>query len=257
MEKLTVIILTHNDEATLTQTIESTQALTNVKRIIIDDHSTDATVSIAKKYHIPFITLGLNNDFASHRNRALSKAPTDWVLFLDSDESLTPQLCKAINALPTDPMANASAYRMRRVDTFWKTTIRHGEAGGTWVTRLVNKERGKFVRPVHEVWENDGPIEPLAGHLHHYPHPTIAEFLEHVNRYSTIEAGYRARIGKSGDIVDVVITPVAKFIYTYFVQQGFRDGPAGFVYSFMMSFHSFLVRTKLYQHTDTTPLWQE
>lgn len=255
MEKLTVIILTHNDEATLAQTIESTTALAHAKRIIIDDHSTDATASIAKKYHIPCITLSLNNDFAAHRNQALSKAPTDWVLFLDSDEALTPQLCKTINALPANPMA--SAYRMQRVDTFWKTTIRHGEAGDTWVIRLVHRNRGKFVRPVHEVWDSDGPIEPLVGKLHHYPHPTIAEFLEHVNRYSTIEANYRARIGKAGDIVDVVVTPVAKFIYTYFIQQGFRDGPAGFAYSFMMSFHSFLVRTKLYQHTDTTPLWQE
>lgn len=255
MNKVTVVILTHNDEATLAKTIESTKALTSVKRIIIDDHSTDATASIAKQYRIPFITLNLDNDFAAHRNRALSKAPTDWVLFLDSDEVLTPQLCTALNALPNDPPI--SAYRMRRVDTFWKTTIAHGEAGTVWVTRLVNRNRGKYVRPVHEVWEPDGATESLAGELHHYPHPTIAEFLEHVNRYSTIEANYRARTGRAGDLVDVVVTPIAKFMYTYFIRQGFRDGPAGFVYSFMMSFHSFLVRAKLYQHTDTTPLWQE
>jgi len=253
MNKVTVVILTHNDEATLIKTIESTQSLSLVKRIIIDDHSTDTTPSIAKKYHIPCITLGLDNDFAAHRNRALSKAPTDWVLFLDSDEMLTPELCRAIAELPPDP--DASAYRMRRVDTFWKTTIAHGEVGTVWVTRLVNKKRGKFVRPVHEVWENEGTIESLTGKLRHYPHPTVAEFLEHVNRYSSIEANYRARTGRAGDIVDVVVTPVAKFIYTYVIRQGFRDGPAGFVYSFMMSFHSFLVRAKLYQHTDTTPLW--
>jgi hypothetical protein len=77
----------------------------------------------------------------------------------------------------------------------------------------------------------------------------LVDFIEDVNVYSTMRAEELQKQGKQATVFELIFYPFGKFIYTYFIQRGFLDGPAGFVYSFVMSFHSFLVRAKLLVNT--------
>jgi hypothetical protein len=91
-------------------------------------------------------------------------------------------------------------------------------------------------------------VTSLKGYLNHYPHPTVKEFLQEVNFYSTLRAKELFAQGKKTGIFAILFYPLGKFILTYFLKMGFLDGPPGFAYAFFMSFHSFLVRVKLYQY---------
>lgn len=248
MKELSAVILTKNEEKNIQRAIKSIKIITVINVItVIDDGSTDKTIEIAKKLGAVVISHPLANDYAAQRNFALQNAPTDWILFLDADEEITPELAKEIENLPED--SSYSAYNFKRIDTFWNTKMLHGEAGNCFVPRLVNKTKGNFVRPVHEEWNGTAPTKNLSGVLDHFPHPTIKEFVEEVNTYSDLNSDYFVKAGKRTNVLDILFTPLLKFIYTYFVKFGFLDGVAGFVYSFMMSFHSFLSRAKLYTRT--------
>ncbi len=98
-------------------------------------------------------------------------------------------------------------------------------------------------------WDTEKPIVEVDRRylINHYPHPTIVQFLEHVNFYSTLNAKYYYQQKRRTSIWEIMAVPWLKFIYTYFFKLGFLDGATGLVYSFMMSFHSFLTRAKLYQ----------
>jgi hypothetical protein len=103
---------------------------------------------------------------------------------------------------------------------------------------------------VHEVFYTADNVGQLENFINHYPHPTLSEFINDINNYSSIRAEELFTQGVRTNVFQIIFYPLIKFKYNYFILFGFLDGPAGFVYSFMMSFHSFLVRSKLYQ------LWQ-
>ena len=142
---------------------------------------------------------------------------------------------------------------MKRRDYFWGKELKYGETKkvrNQGIVRLVKKGAGKWMGTVHEVFNTVENIGSLNGYINHYPHPTLKEFIEDVNTYSSIRAEELFNQGVKTNIFQIIFYPLIKFKYNYFILLGFLDGPAGFVYSFMMSFHSFLVRSKLYQ------LWQ-
>lgn len=183
-------------------------------------------------------------DFAAARNDELAKAKTEWVLFVDSDEKITPALkAEILSAIKSHTY---DAYRVTRLDTFLGRQLRYGEPGHTKLIRLAKKDFGQWVRPVHEVWEGQGKVGTLTHPLLHSPHTTVASFLDKINRYSTLEAQYRFKLGIKSSIWKIAIYPIAKFKYNYLLRQGFRDGVPGTIIAIMMSFHSFLTWTKLY-----------
>lgn len=242
MKKLTVVILAHNEETNIRHSLESVSFTDKI--IVIDDHSQDNTAKLAKQLNAKVVSYTGKDDFAQRRNFALSQSDTDWVLFVDADEVVSPELAREVAKLPDDPPE--SAFFIRRVDFFWEQKITHGELWNARFARLVNRKSGNFVRAVHEVWKSEGKTGNLQGLLLHYPHPTIKEFLLSVNRYSTLNAHVFLQEKRSTNALDILCTPLLKFLFTYFLRLGFLDGFVGFVYSFMMSFHSFLTRAKLY-----------
>jgi glycosyltransferase involved in cell wall biosynthesis len=243
MKNYTLVVITKNEEENIGKLLKTFS--NNVPKLVIDDYSTDNTVKVAKQHKANIIQRNLGNNFATQRNYALQKVKTDWVLFLDADELPNDNLIKEIDKL--ENTKNVSAYLFKRVDVFWNKEIRHGEVLNCFVPRLVNKNNGRFIRAVHEEWEpKRGKVIKLNGELKHYPHKNIANFLREINYYSTMNADYFYKTNKKTNAMDIFFTPLFKFVYTYFFKLGLLDGPAGFVYSFMMSFHSFLSRSKLY-----------
>lgn len=268
MKKISAVILTKNEESRIEKTIYSLQFCNEI--LLIDDNSTDKTTSIAKKLRAIVYQRSLNTDFASQRNYGLEKAKGDWILFIDADEEITSELQKEIkdvirnDQLPiTNYQSNSKsktqnlnhnqcdAYALRRRDYWLGKELKFGETRkvrNTGIVRLVRKGSGQWFGNVHEVFNTARKVKRLDNFLNHYPHPTISDFIYDINFYSTLRAKELYSHGISTNIIQIIIYPLFKFLLTYFIYFGFLDGSPGFIYSFFMSFHSFLVRAKLYQY---------
>lgn len=196
--------------------------------------------------NLTIITLDQSDiyDFALVRNKELAKANTPWVLFLDSDEVISQKLEAEIELAIKN--TQVAAYYIKRQDIFLGKYLKHGETGNAKFIRLARKDYGKWVRPVHEVWEGQGRVDTLTNPLLHYSHKSISSFLDKINLYSSIDAQYRFQSGKKSNLGKIAFYPILKFILNYVFKLGFMDGVPGVIMAMMMSFHSYLTWTKLY-----------
>ncbi|MBI2036184.1 hypothetical protein HYT17_00910 [Candidatus Microgenomates bacterium] len=128
----------------------------------------------------------------------------------------------------------------------WGRELKYGETVNVKLLRLAKKEAGKWEGKVHEKWVVKGKTGQLENPLHHFPHQRIGEFLQEINFYTDIRARELFDRNVKTYWWSIILYPKAKFIINYLVYQGFRDGLPGLVFALMMSFHSFLVRAKLW-----------
>ncbi|KKU46233.1 MAG: Glycosyl transferase family 2 [Microgenomates group bacterium GW2011_GWA2_46_7] len=210
------------------------------------------------KSNLTIITLNQPgiSDFSAARNAELAKVKTDWVLFVDSDEKITPALKDEIIGVCNQASSPYGAYFIPRLDTFQGRALHHGETGHAKFIRLARRDWGKWTRPVHEVWlvrrslgvggVGDDRVGELKNPLLHTPHPSISSFLTKINQYSTLEAQYRYTQGVKSSLFKILVYPLAKFKLNYLFRFGFLDGVPGAIMAIMMSFHSYLTWTKLY-----------
>jgi glycosyltransferase involved in cell wall biosynthesis len=249
--KISAIILAKNEEKKIGKTIKSLSFCDEV--IVIDDESSDATVQIAQKTGVKVLSHSKKNEFGGQRNWAMEQSENDWILFIDADEEVSEELKKetlsllTTNHYPLDTSIPV-AYAIPRRDFFWDTELKHGEtktARTRGIIRLVKRGSGVWIGAVHERYVSSGKVGKLYGYLNHHSHDSISSFVQDINIYSSIRATELASQGIGTSPIGLIFIPFGKFIYTYFILGGFLDGPAGFVYSFVMSFHSFLVRAKL------------
>lgn len=237
---LSVIILTKNSDTTLAKALESVQWAQ--ERLIIDDESSDSTKHIADTYGAKWISSPLKN-FADQRNKGLSLATYDWVLFLDSDEHLSPELQHEIQTLL--PTTQLNGFLIKRTDVFMHKTLRYGETGMMYLLRLAKRDAGVWNRPVHEVWNINGGVGELTHSIMHTPHASITSFLEKINLYTEMEKARK-------DpwllwLIKLLYYPKVKFFVNYLLKRGFLDGFPGFAMAYMMSLHSLIVRIKQYE----------
>lgn len=241
---ITAIILTKNEVNIIKSAIESISFCNEV--LIIDDESTDSTITKAKEYGATVLSHPSHNHFADQRNWAMEHAKNEWILFIDADEKVSTNLKFEICNLKLHE--NIVAYTIPRRDFFWGHEMRHGETKQTrtkGIIRLVKKGSGVWTGAVHETFIPIGDVGKLHAFLDHHSHNSLSSFVQDINSYSTIRSFELNSQGKQVSSLELIFYPFGKFIYTYFILLGFLDGPAGFVYSFVMSFHSFLVRAKL------------
>lgn len=246
---ISAVVLTHNSAATLSTTLKSLTFADEL--LVIDDHSTDETLTIAKSHKAIVTTHTLGEDFATQRNLGLQLAQGDWVLFVDSDEIVSESLANEIIQVSHAP-SDIQGYMVKREDMMWGKVLRHGETENVRLLRFAKKEAGEWVRPVHEVWQVKGLIGNFVSPLLHTPHPSVSQFLDSVSRYSTINAQYLYKQKTKIPLWHVVAYPVAKFFVNYIWRLGFLDGTQGAIVALMMSFHSYLVRSKLWLLTHTS-----
>ncbi len=255
---LSIIVLTHNDEEHLVDCLE----LLNFgdELIIIDDESTDRSTDIAKNYTKKVFIRPLNNNFSNQRNFALNNAHGNWVLFVDSDEFISEKLRDEIlskikqkdEILSKIKQKDVSGYYMRRIDFMWGKKILHGEVGEIRLMRLAKRDSGKWHGKVHEEWRVSGTTGTLTNPLVHAPHQSVKEFIKEVDLYSSLRAEELRETNGNSNFFLIIMYPLGKFVQNYFFKKGYKDGVAGFIYAMIMSFHSFLVRGKLYLgKTDT------
>jgi len=255
--QLSVAIITFNEEANIGRTLASVQPLVGDGRgeiILVDCGSTDRTVEIAKS-HGAKIFVETWKGYAAQKNSALEKASGDWILSLDADEELDAELQRALAELlqslnrlsdlegkddaPSAQEAGASpavigadfdGLYIPRKNEFLGRWIRHG---GFWPDpklRLFRRGKGKFEdRAVHEDVQIEGLTRTIqSGALLHHSYPTISDYIEHMNRYSSLGAEMVVAKGKVGfSFLNIVVRPAFTFIHNYFLRLGFLDGREG------------------------------
>lgn len=243
---ISAIILSKNEEDNIIDCVKSVSFCDEI--IIVDDISSDKTIEVVKKLKNPKITIlqhTLDNDFSIQRNFGLTQAKGEWVLFVDADERVSAALAYEIsNAIVFS--SDVNGFYIKRRDNIWGRELKYGESGSIKLLRLGKKEFGKWEGKVHEVWKIKGKRGLLNNFLLHYPHDNIKEFLKEVNFYTSLRAEELYKKGAKTDFMSIFLYPLGKFLLNFLLRRGFLDGIAGLIVAIMMSFHSFLVRGKLW-----------
>lgn len=187
----------------------------------------------------------LQNDFSGQRNFGLEKARHEWVLFVDSDEYISGDLEKEIKDF-VHSAGDYSGMSFLRQDFFLGKKLSFGETANSSFVRLIKRGKGRWKGAVHEVLVVDGKIKTAKNRIFHYSHKNISEFLLKINFYTTIRAKELKENGRKTNFLQIVFNPAGKFLVNYFFRFGLLDGMPGLILALGMSFHSFLVRAKLF-----------
>lgn len=250
--KLTGIILTKNEEKNIADCLDCLHFCDEI--LVIDDYSTDRTSEIVeqeikKSSKIKIFKRKLDNDFSKQREFGVEKSSNDWILFVDADERISTDLANEIKeALSSE--TDHGGYLIPRIDFMWGKQLMHGDSGKTKLLRLFDRKKGNLKGSVHEVWETKFLVDSLFYPIKHYPHQTISEFLREINFYTDIREKELFDKGVKTNLLLILFYTKGKFIQNYIFKLGFLDGMGGLIHALIMSFHSFLVRGKLYL------LWQ-
>jgi glycosyltransferase involved in cell wall biosynthesis len=232
---LSVVIITHNEEANIGRTLASVQTLVTDGKgeiIVVDSGSTDRTVEIAKSYGAKVFVEEWKG-FAAQKNSAIDKARGDWILSLDADEELSDGLTKEVEEIchgpAEDGFGSEDGYWLKRQNHFLGRALRHG---GFWPDpklRMFRRGMGRVeTRPVHETFQVTGRLGTLYDPLIHHSYPTLADYIDHMNRYSSLGAEMAAAKGHQGfSLFNIIIRPWATFTYNYIFRLGFLDGREG------------------------------
>jgi glycosyltransferase involved in cell wall biosynthesis len=225
---LSVCIITLNEEANITRTLESLRGLAD-EIILVDSGSTDATVSLARARGAKVFSEPWKG-FAPQKNSALAKATGDWILSLDADEEVSPELAASIKRLLTSAEAPQFAgYTMNRRNMYLGRWLKRSGYYPDPKLRLIRRGAAEFeLRAVHEDMKMQGPLGHLQGDLIHHAYPTLESFIEHANRYSSLGAQMVVEKGPAGfSFINIVLRPMVRFLYTYIFRLGFLDGREG------------------------------
>jgi glycosyltransferase involved in cell wall biosynthesis len=263
---VSVMIFTLDEATHLPSCLEAARWCDDV--IIVDSFSTDATEAIARSHGARFFQHRFTG-FGSQRNWALANTSPrhDWILILDADERITPELADEMRRLLEHPPATVGAYRVKRRFHMWGRWLRYSSLYPTWVVRLIHRERVRYVDRGHaETQEVDGEIHELQHDLIDENLKGVDEWFARQNRYSTKEAEHELREEARGwrwsDLVSgdplarrdtlkrlawrLPLRPVAYFLYSYVVRQGFRDGADGLRFCTMKAIYQAMIVTKKY-----------
>jgi glycosyltransferase involved in cell wall biosynthesis len=224
---LSAVLITLNEAARVERCLASLAWADEI--IVVDSGSTDGTLEICVRHGAKVFSTTDWPGFGPQKNRALAHACGDWVLSIDADEWLSPQLADEIRAA-MGRNAPAVAYRMPRRSRYLGRVMRHGGWWPDYVVRLFRRDRGRFSDDrIHERVVVDGPVATLIEPLEHEAFVDLEQVLNKVNRYSTLGAEMLAERGRRASLRSAVAHGLWAFIRTYIVQAGFLDGQAGFM----------------------------
>ena len=235
------VIITLNAEAHIKACLKSVAFANEI--LVVDSGSTDATMELARRHGARVIQqdwLG----FGKQKQFAASRAGHDWVLSLDADERVSPELRESILEALKSP--RFMAYRMPRRNRFMGRWLKHGEGYPDLSLRLFHRAHANWSDdPIHEKVVARTEIGALRGDLLHESENGIADYLAKQNRYTTLQAETLYRNGKQSRLPRLLLSPLLRFIKFYFLRLGFLDGLPGLVHIVIGCFNSFLKYAKL------------
>ncbi len=238
--KLSVALATYNEENVLPSCLESIKGLAD-ELIVVDGFSTDQTAGIAKSFGARVIVADNEPIFHVNKQLAIDECQGEWILQLDADEIITPELKEEIKEI-IDKEVPQNAFWLKRKKMFLGKWIKKGGQYPDPVIRLFKKGRAKLAcKSVHEQMEVDGEIGWLKNPMIHLPNSSFSVYITKDNRYSTLTAlemkEKRLPVGFYTAVRYLIFRPFNTFFSLYFRHLGFLDGFPGFVFAFYSGLH--------------------
>lgn len=223
---LTVAVITRDAEHQLGPLLDSVGFADEV--VVVDSGSADATVALARSRGARVVEqewLG----FGRQKQFAVAQASHDWVLCLDADERVTPELARSIE----ESFASSKylAWRMARRNRFLGAWLAHGEGYPDWCLRLFHRAHANWSSDdVHESVLTTTPVGTLAGDLLHESAEDVGAYLAKQNRYTSLQAEAMYRQGLRSNYAQLFLSPLVRFVKFYLLRGGFLDGGPGFAH---------------------------
>lgn len=245
LDRISVIVTTWNEERNIGRCLDSLQGFGEI--LLVDSYSTDRTLEIAGRYSVRVLSHAYESA-AEQKNWALGQVRHDWVLILDADEVLTPELERELQSLPDPPPC--AGYWIRRDSEYLGHPIRHCGWQRDRVLRFFQRDRGTYeVKQVHEEVVLQGPAGKLAARLRHYPYPSLEQHFQKIDAYTTRGARDFVQRGGRFPLLRMLVHPPFRFLRMYVLQGGFLDGAPGFVLC-LLSAHSVRLKyAKAWEYT--------
>lgn len=246
MDKLSVVIITFNEEKNIGRCIDSVQSIAD-EVVVLDSFSTDATREICLQKNARFIEHAFAG-YGRQKNIALQQAANDHVLSLDADEALDASLLQSI-AKEKQEGFRYDGYTMNRCTNYCGRFIRHGDWYPDKKLRLFNRQKIQWSDDqVHEntVVGAGARLHHLPGDILHFSYTTLEEHINMNNRYSTMSAELYFKKGKRGAWWKMLVNPAWAFVRGYLIRLGFLDGFQGYVIAKNVAHLTFMKYYKLY-----------
>ncbi len=244
MRGLSVTIIAWNEEERLRDCLESVSWADEV--VVVDAESSDKTVQLAREF-TDRVWVRPWPGFAAQKNFALDQATGEWVLSLDADERVTPELAEQIKAIVAAD-GPADGYLIPRRNLFWGAWVRHGGLYPDYQLRLFRRGAGRFVEDaVHESVHVTGRVETLSEALLHHSYRDLEDFVRRSNRYSTLAAQDWLRRGRRVGVPGLIMKPLGRFFSMYILRRGFLDGWRGLVLAVLYAEYVFLRMAKAWE----------
>ncbi|MDA0276283.1 MAG: glycosyltransferase family 2 protein [Proteobacteria bacterium] len=239
--RVSAVIITLNAAGQLAECLASVAFADEI--LVVDSGSIDGTRELAAKYGARVVTqdwLG----FGRQKQAATDLAANDWVLSLDADERVSPELAASLVRALQSPAA--SVYRMARRNRFMGRWLRHGEGYPDWSARLYHRSKARWSDDVvHEKLLFASTPGTLEGDLLHESAEDLGRYLDKQNRYTTLAATALHEQGRTAGAAELLLSPLARFIKFYFLRLGFLDGVPGLVHVSIGCMNSFMKYAKL------------
>lgn len=246
MTGCSVIVITKNEAKNIEPCLRSVSFSDDI--VVVDAESSDSTVTIARQF-TERIFVKPWFGFAAAKQFAVSQTKHDWVVWLDADERVMPELAAEIQQVIGTGTAH-SALTVARRAYFLGKWIKHSGWYPGRVVRLFNKHHARFNdAAVHEGLEVNGSIGELQHDLLHYTDPNIYHYFAKFNRYTTLATEGLEKKGKNFKLTDVIIRPWWQFMRMYLIRLGFLDGVEGFILALFSSAYVFTKYAKLWERT--------
>ena len=238
---LSVVLIAQNAAHQLDACLASASFAEEI--VLVDSGSTDATRQVAQKHGARVVAkdwLG----FGRQKQFAVEQARHDWVLCLDADERVSPELRASVERALAAPVA--PVYRMARCNRFLGRWLRHGEGYPDWSPRLFDRHNARWSDdPVHEKVLYAVTPGTLEGDLLHDSAEDLAHYLDKQNRYTTLAAEQLYERGRNAGAFELLASPAVRFLKFYVLRLGFLDGIPGLVHIGIGCMNSYLKYAKL------------
>jgi glycosyltransferase involved in cell wall biosynthesis len=241
--QISAVLIAHNEENDIEAALRSLEGVAD-EIVVVDSHSSDRTVRIARKYTDRVFERTWTN-YADQKNFADDQARHLWILSLDADERLSPELRAEILALK-DGTPDCPAFSMPRRVFYLGRWIKHSGWYPDRRIRLFRRDAARWEGAfVHESLVLNGEARRLSGDIQHYTYRNVSDHVERINAFSELGAQKLYAAGRKARWAQLVFLPPARFLKSYVVRLGLLDGFAGLVISVLNGYAIFLRYAKL------------
>lgn len=246
MKKLSAAIITLNEEEKIGGALESLQGVAD-EIVVVDSYSSDATERICRRHTQRFLQRQWEG-YRQQKQFATDSASFEWVLSLDADEVLSPGLREEILAWKAAAEEPSCGYLLPRKTFFLGRWIEHTTWYPDWQLRLFRRSRGRWQgRRLHETFAVEGPVGRLRNELRHYTYASLSEYLEQLERFSSLAAADYYETGRKAGWKEMALYPPLTFLNNFVFRRGFLDGVPGLAVSVLSATSVFFKFAKLWE----------